>query len=107
MGGSGIKTNFDRSFTHEQRKLSYPFLYVPRFGEEIALMVTCLRPGPLPLVLEDAGTLKQDGSCAVSALELAKLLRVYQFEVVLSATERRIIKQITDVLEVLLWMASS
>lgn len=106
MGDLEIRTNLDSSFTSERKKLSSPYLYVPRFGEEIALMVTCLKPGPLPLVLSDSGTLKQVGSCAASALELAKLLRVYQFEVVLSETERRTMREITDILEVLLWMAS-
>lgn len=104
MGGLEIRTNLDKSFTSEKKKLSYPYIYVPRFGEEIALMVTCLEPGPIPLVLQDSGTLKQVGSCARSALELAKLLRVYKFEVVLSETERRTMREITDVLEVLLWM---
>ena len=106
MGDLEIRTNLDSSFTSERKKLSFPYLYVPRFGEEIALMVTCLKPGPLPVVLSDSGTLKQVGSCAASALELAKLLRVYQFEVVLSETERRTMREITDILEVLLWMAS-
>jgi hypothetical protein len=107
VGDLGIRTGFDSSFTSEKKKLSYPYLYVPRFGEEIALMVTCLEPGPLPIVLSDSGVLKQVGSCAASALELAKLLRVYQFEVVLSETDHRTIREISDVLEVLLWMVSS
>ena len=59
MGDLGIRTGFDSSFTSEKKKLSYPYLYVPRFGEEIALMVTCLEPGPLPIVLSDSGVLKQ------------------------------------------------
>ena len=107
MGDLEIRTNLDGSFTSEKKKLSYPYLYIPRFGEEIALIVTCLEPGPLPLVLNDSGTLKQVGSCAKSALELEKLLRVYNFEVVLSETERRTMREISDVLEVLLWMLSS
>lgn len=107
MGDLGIRTGFDSSFTSEKKKLLYPYLYVPRFGEEIALMVTCLEPGPLPIVLSDSGVLKQVGSCAASALELAKLLRVYQFEVVLSETDHRTMREISDVLEVLLWMVSS
>lgn len=106
MDVSGIRTNLDSSFTSEKKRLSFPYLYIPKFGEEIALMVTCLEPGPVPIVLSDAGTLKQVGTCALSALELSKLLRVYKFEIVLSETERRAAHEITDILEVLPWMCS-
>ena len=106
MGDLEIRTNLDGSFTSEKKKLSYPYIYVPRFGEEIALMVTCLEPGPLPLVLKDAGILKQVGTCALSAIELSKLLRVYKFEVVLSETEHRVMQDVTDILEVISWMGS-
>lgn len=106
MGVSGLRTNLNQSFISETKKISYPYLYIPKFGEEIALMVTCLEPGPLPLVLEDRGILKQVGSCSLSALELEKLLRVYHFEVVLSETEKQTMREITDVLEVLPWMES-
>lgn len=103
----GLRTQLDKSFANERKKLSYPYIYIPSFGEEIALMVTCLTPGPLPLVLSDSGSLKQVGTCALSAIELCKLLRVYRYEVVLSEAERRKIKSITDVMEVLAWMSSS
>lgn len=106
MAASELRTNLDSSFTSEKKKLSFPYIYVPRFGEEIALMVTCLKPGPLPLVLSDSGTLKQVGSCVASALELEKLLRVYKFEVVLSETDRRVIRDVMDIMEVLAWMSS-
>jgi hypothetical protein len=104
---SGLRTNLDKSFIHEKKKLSYPYIYIPKFGEEIALMVTCLEPGPLPLVLNDEGVLKQVGTCSLSALELAKLLRVYKVEVVLSPTEKKVITGILEMLEVLPWMVSS
>lgn len=106
MDALQLKTHHDSSFVSETKKLSYPYIYIPRFGEEIALMVTCLKPGEIPLVLSDNGVLKQVSTCAVSALELSKLLRVYQFEMVLSETERRKIKTISDVMEVLQWMVS-
>lgn len=102
-----LRTNLDRTFSSEKKKLSYPYLYIPRFGEEIALMVTCLTPGPLPIVLSDSGTLKQVGTCALSALELEKLLRVYKFEIVVSETDHRRMSEVADILEVLLWMQSS
>lgn len=107
MGDLQLKTHHDSSFISEKKQLSYPYIYVPRFGEEIALMVTCLKPGPLPIVLSDGGVLKQVSTCEVSALELSKLLRVYQFEFVLSETDRRKVKTILDVMEVLSWMVSS
>lgn len=107
MGHSGIRTNLDSSFISEKKKLSYPYIFVPRFGEEIALIVQCLEPGPVPLVLSDNGTLKQVCTCALSALEFAKLLRVYRFKVVLSNTDTREIREINDVLEVIPWMLQS
>ena len=106
MDGSGLRTNLDSSFVSEKKKLSYPYIFIPRFGTEIALMVTCLKPGALPLVLNDGGTLKQVGTCSLSALELAKLARVYKFEFVLSETDRRPIREVSDILEVLSWMQS-
>lgn len=106
MTHSGLRTNFNASFTSQKRTISYPYIFIPKFGNEIALMVTCLQPGPVPLVLRDKGVLKQVGTCAVSALELQKLLRVYSLEVTLSATDIRKINTNTDILEVLPWMVS-
>ena len=107
MDGSGIRTNFDRTYTSTRTAISYPYIYLPRYGEELALMVHCIAPGELPLVLTHAGTLKQVGSCSLSALELSKLLRVYKFQVVMSETERRGVNSIQDLMEVIAWMLSS
>ena len=57
--------------------------------------------------LSDNGILKQVGTCDLSALELAKLLQVYNFEVVISKTDRRVITNTSDIMEVLPWMVSS
>jgi len=65
-----IRTNLDSSFMSEKKKLSFPYLYIENYGEEIALIITCLEPGPLPVVLSDRGVLKQVGTCSLSALEL-------------------------------------
>lgn len=102
-----LRTDLDSSFVNTKKKLSYPYIYLPSFGEEIALMVVCVRKGPLPITLSDKGVLKQVGSCELSALELQKLLRVYRYEVVLSEHDRRSINSISDVLEVLSWMVLS
>lgn len=98
-----VRTHLDASFSHEQRRVSYPHIFIPKFGDEIALMVTCIAPGELPIVLADAGTLKQVGTCAASAIELEKLMRVYKYEVALSPEVRRTITCVDDIMEVLLW----
>lgn len=106
MGDLPLRNNLDSTFVSETKKVSPPYIFIPKYGEEIALIITCLEPGPIPILLSDGGVLKQVGSCSLSALELAKLLRVYHFEVVKSQSEKVTITQITDILEVLPWMAS-
>lgn len=107
MADLGLRTNLDRTFTHQRRQITYPYIYIPNYQEEIALMVTCVAQGDLPIVLQDSGVLKQVGTCAVSALELSKLLRVYTYEIVLSESERHSVRTISDLMEVLTWMVSS
>lgn len=107
MEDLSLRTDLGPTFISEKRALAYPYIYIKKFGEEIALMITCVAPGPLPIVLSDNGILKQVGTCDLSALELAKLLQVYNFEVVISKTDRRVITNTSDIMEVLPWMVSS
>jgi hypothetical protein len=106
VGDLQLRTNISNTFTQEKKKLTYPYIYIPRFGSELALIVECLAPGEVPIVLRHEGTLTQVGTCRMSALELTKLLRIYVFEVVLSGTEKRVIKEVVDIMEALPWMVS-
>lgn len=107
MEDLSLRTDLGPTFISEKKALSYPYLFIKKFGEEIALMTTCIRPGRLPILISDNGVLKQVGSCDLSALELSKLLRVYSFDIVLSETDCRTISTIPDIMEVLPWMVSS
>lgn len=102
-----LNTKLDRTFTNEKQKVSYPFIFLPRYGEELPVVVRCLRSGALPIVLDNKGILVQVGTCDLSALELMKLLGIYSFEVVLSVKERYPVANTKDMLEVIPWMASS
>jgi hypothetical protein len=103
---SGLRTNLSSTFISERKSISYPYIYIPKFAEEIALVVTCVKPGGLPIVLMDTGTLKQVGTCAYSAVGLAKLARVYQFEIIVADDVKKMVRSVSDILEVLVWMDS-
>ena len=104
MGHLKLNTELDNTFINSERKLSYPFIFLPRYGEELPVVTRCLLPGSIPLVLENKGALLQIGT---SALEFRKLLNVYSFEVVLGENNRRTITSTEDALEVIPWMVSS
>lgn len=101
-----LRRELDGGFVNERRKLQYPYIYLPEYGEEIALMMLCLTAGDIPIVLSDKGQLKQIGTVACSALELAKLLRVYAFVVHIDGATQKVIHDVTDIMEALGWMVS-
>lgn len=101
-----LRTNLSDDFTSTRQAVKYPYIHIPKYGQEVALLMQCIVPGDLPIVLTHAGSLRRVGSCSLSAFELAKLLKVYKYEVVLSESERRAITTIQDIMEVLSWMVS-
>lgn len=107
MGHLAVNTKLDNTFINAEKKLTYPFIFLPKYGDELPVVIRCLLPGAIPIVLENKGSLLQIGTCTLSAIEFRKLLNVYNFEVVLSQTDRRTIMSTEEVLEVMPWMVSS
>lgn len=107
MEHSGLRTNLAEEFRGESKQAIYPYLLISTFGNELALLCKGLHPGPVPIVVQFRGELKQVHSCELSAIELSKINRVYKYDIVLSATETRHIDGIQDIMEVLPWMVSS
>lgn len=107
MADLELRRNFNSTFTSERKSISYPYIFIPKFGKELALVVTLVRKGELPICVNDKGVLKQIGSVSLSALELKKILSVFPFQFVFSATDSRKVKTIPDMMEVLSWMLSS
>ena len=102
-----LRRDLGPGFTKQHKTITYPYIFLPKYGEELAIIVTCLRHGNIPICLRNNGVLMEISSVDLSALELQKLLRVYKYQIVLSETDKRSIETITDIMEVLSWMVSS
>lgn len=107
MTHSGLRTNIAEEFRGESKQISYPYLLLTKFGNELALLCQGLEKGSVPIVVQHGGSLKQIHSCVLSAIELRKINRVYEYDIVLSPTDTRHIKGIDDIMEVLPWMVQS
>lgn len=103
----GLRTNLAEEFRGESKEASYPYLLISKFGGELALLCKGLQPGQVPIVVKVNGILRQIHSCELSAIELSKINRVYEYDIVLSATDARHITSTLDIMEVLPWMVSS
>lgn len=101
---NGLRTNHTSNFTRARAQLQYPYIFIPKYGNEIALLVQDIQQGSLPIVLSHGNSLRKVGSCSLSAIELAKLLRVYKYEIVLAEDDRRKITSVQNIMEVLSWM---
>lgn len=106
MTRSGLRTDLGAEFAADQQAAKYPYLLVSKFGRELPLLLEGLKPGELPIVVRHEGKLLAIGSCSLSALELDKIRRVYQYSIVLSPTDTREITSIESIMEVLPWMVS-
>lgn len=106
MTHSGLRTNLGEEFAAQKQAAKYPYVLIPRVGRELPLLLEGLKPGELPIVVNHEDQLIAVGSCALSAIELNKLRRVYKFSVVLSPTDTRPMTSIESIMEVLPWMLS-
>ncbi len=106
MTHSGLRTNIRETFAAETTKASYPYLLISRFGKELPLLLQGLQEGPLPIVVLHKGQLMSVGTCALSALELNKIRRVYEYDIVLTPEKKYHVNSIETIMEVLPWMVS-
>lgn len=106
MEHSGLRTNLTKEFEGERKQLTYPYIMIPAFGNELPVFVKCLVPGPVPVTVKHGGKLLKIGSCSLDAIELNKMLRVYKYDIILSATDERHVDNIETIMEVLPWMVS-
>lgn len=101
-----LMNNFDETTTSPRKKLTYPYIYIPTYGEEVGVVLSCMEQGDIPIVLKDGDVLKQVWTTILSALELQKLLRVYSFQVFVSPEVCKKVESSADLMEVVAWMVS-
>ncbi len=102
----GLRTDLKETFAANTQAAKYPYLLIQKFGRELPLLLQGLQEGPLPIVVLNKGQLLSVGSCAISAVELDKIRRVYDYEIVLSASDNRQVSSIETIMEVIPWMVS-
>jgi hypothetical protein len=97
-------SNLSDDFQHGKVEMSYPAIVLGDVGEELALIVSCLSEGELPIVVKHKGrNIQLDKKIADSALNVNKLLKVYNFGLAVSPTNTVEITGIEDYLEVYPW----
>lgn len=100
-----LMTNFNKNTTSQRKKLTYPYIYLPMYGEEVGVVLSCVEKGQIPIVLKDGDVLKQVWTITSSALELNKLLSVYPFQILRAPNEVINVNNVEDIMGVVAWMA--
>lgn len=106
MEPSKLRTDLGAEFQGTHESIQYPILVITKFGRELPLLLQGLPPGPLPIAVRHNESLIRIGSCSLSALELNKINRVYEYDIMLSETEQKHIAGVESIMEVLPWMVS-
>ena len=100
---NNIVTGINENQANAKVSLTYPYIMVHGAGDSLTVTLRAIAPGPLPVLITYKGTTYNIGSISKSALELAKLLKVFKFSIHLSQTDVREINETRDILEVGVW----
>ena len=91
--------SLDEDYATPRAKLVYPHIKLLTATDALALVVTSLPKGELPLVMTYKGETREVGKISKSALAITKLLKISDIEYVKSADERIKLKTGQDILD--------
>ena len=98
-----VVTRLDGYQANKRAAKVYPYVLVHGTGDALSLTVSALREGTLPVVIDYKGKLIKVKDVKHSVLELSKLLSVFTFDIVISATESKLITTNLELLEAGIW----
>jgi hypothetical protein len=99
-----LKVDKIDDFMRNKVEMTYPAIIVDGVGEELALVVSCLTEGDIPIIVKHKGkTIMLDKRIDKSALNVSKLLKVYPFVLSLSESNSIEITNVEQYMEAFLW----
>lgn len=101
---SEILTELDSSFSNAHTDIAYPNIEVKTENTDpLPVVLALLEQGSLPVLYTRDGTTYEIGKIANTALNLAKLLKVYPFTYAKDATTAIDVKSVGELMGVLTW----
>lgn len=102
---SELVTELDSSFSHSKIDIAYPHIILDtKNTDPIPVVIGLLEQGSVPILYTQDGTTYELAEVSGSPLNLHKLLRVYSFTIVKSATESKVVDSTINLMEALAWM---
>lgn len=98
-----LVTSFNEHQANERVGVTYPYIFVHGAGDALTVTMGAIKKGSIPVLIEYKGIKYNIGSISKSAVELAKLLKVFEFDIHLTADKVCEIKSNTDIMEVGVW----
>ena len=100
-----IVTELDESFSHSKIDMEYPHILIEtKVTDPLPVVIGNIEEGDVPVLYTQDGTTYELARISLGALSLDKLLRVYEFTMVKSATESKTITNTVALMEALQWM---
>ena len=93
--------SLNQNITNEHISMPYPHVMLKNPSDALALVLTSLPQGDLPILCEYKGACRQLASIRKSALCLNNLFKVSSMQFVKSASDIITIKSVKDIMEVL------
>jgi hypothetical protein len=91
-------------FKHGKVEMRYPAIILDTFGEELALLMSCLKEGDLPVVVKRGDkSIQLDKKISDSAVNIHRLLTVYPLTLATAPDRYVEIADIESYMEVYPW----
>ena len=90
----------DKFYSYKRSKAEYPYLLLDKGSDVIAILLSGLEKGDLPIACTFEGkVIKKDGGISRTPITINKILQVVGVTVILSETDKRPITNIEELIE--------
>ena len=101
---SNIVNRFDDNSAYKITSVEYPHILIEDTTEALAVLVSCLEDGDIPLYIEFNGTTHRlDKTISKSPLNLSKILKVYPMTIYVSKDELYKVTNTSELMDLGLW----